>query len=115
MAGIEFADIIKDENGVNDLLLLRSQTLGLLSAFVIELSQSSINPNYALGMHSLPRGLTIRLRRMSRLNLVTLSVRVRHLSSDLTMKITNLVFLLGAKSLIFNRQLCNADSTVSIA
>jgi hypothetical protein len=68
MAGIEFADIVKDENGVNDLLLLRSQTLGLLSAFVIELSQSSINPNYALGMHSLPRGLTIRLRRMSRLN-----------------------------------------------
>ncbi|MFN5430767.1 MAG: hypothetical protein ACK498_08530, partial [Cyclobacteriaceae bacterium] len=44
-----------------------------------------LNPNYALGMHSLPRGLTIRLRRMSRLNLVTLSVRVRHLSSDLTM------------------------------
>jgi hypothetical protein len=72
-------------------------------------------PNYALGMHSLPRGLTIRLRRMSRLNLVTLAVRVRHLSSDLTMKITNLVFLLGAKSLIFIRQLCNADSTVSIA
>ncbi len=69
-----------------------------------------LNPNYALGMHSLPRGLTI-----SRLNLVTLSVRVRHLSSDLTMKITNLVFLLEAKSLIFIRQLCNADSTVSIA
>jgi hypothetical protein len=74
-----------------------------------------LNPNYALGMHSLPSGLMIRLRRMSRLNLVTLSVRVRHLSSDLTMKITNLVFLLGAKSLIFIRQLCNADSTVSIA
>ena len=74
-----------------------------------------LNPDYALRMHSLPRGLTIRLRRMSRLNLVTLAVRVRHLSSDLTMKITNLVFLLGAKSLIFIRQLCNADSTVSIA
>jgi hypothetical protein len=110
MAGIEFVDIVKDENGINDLLLLRSQTLGLLSAFVIELSQSSINPNYALGMHSLPSGLMIRLRRMSRLNLVTLSVRVRHLSSDLTMKITNLVFLLGAKSLIFIRQLCNRIS-----
>ncbi|MCE2995615.1 MAG: helix-turn-helix domain-containing protein [Cyclobacteriaceae bacterium] len=34
--------IDKDENGVNDLLLLRSQTLELLSAFVNELTNSSL-------------------------------------------------------------------------
>ncbi|MCA6379446.1 MAG: hypothetical protein IM613_18445, partial [Cytophagales bacterium] len=61
-------------------------TAGKVSGSTI--TSGTINPNYALGMHSLPRGLTIRLRRMSRLNLVTLAVRVRHLSSDLTMKIT---------------------------
>ena len=37
--------IEKDENGVNDLLLLRSRTLELLSAFSSELSHSSIKDN----------------------------------------------------------------------